>query len=161
MDPSCPERPALYHMDNEQGRPHAGSRLDDKAVDLALYRMVFRQEHNLRFTLLPVNTRKDRNPLQMDPWRRKVWRGTIGMEVDGTVYIVVTVAPSRTRRHPHREHIVFWVRNLGNVSKGKKLKIPRDDNGFHKRRKSEAPAADKKISARKTGATKKGSQNWQ
>ena len=66
----------------------------------------------------------------MDPWRRKVWRGTIGMEDDGTVYIVVTVAPSRTRRHPHREHIVFWVRNLGNVSKGKQLKIPRDINNL-------------------------------
>ena len=66
----------------------------------------------------------------MDPWRRKVWRGTIGLEDDGTVYIVVTVAPSRTRRHPHKENMVFWVRNLGNVSKGKQLKIPRDINNL-------------------------------
>ena len=56
----------------------------------------------------------------------------MGLGGDGTVYIVVTVAPSRTRRRQDREDIVFWIRNLGNVPKEKKLKIPRDINNLDK-----------------------------
>mgnify|MGYP004106120589 CR=1 FL=1 len=62
----------------------------------------------------------------IDPWNRQAWRGSLLLDKTGNVHVVVTRAPSRVRTHRTKDDIVTWVRKLGDIKIGKKIKVPKD-----------------------------------